>query len=117
MFIMNDNKCESAPQKKRDLQRFYEAGDFKNYAILAHALKSTSGTIGADSLFVCARELEMAAKENWKDFVLTNHGELMARYEAVEKCVAGVCGGASPVQEERMEEADEDIIEFFPDEG
>ena len=106
-----------APQKQKDLQRFYEAGDFKNYAILVHALKSTSGTIGADSLYVCARELEMAAKENWKDFVLTNHGELIARYEAVEKCVAGVCGGISPAQEEKMDEADEDIIEFFPDEG
>ena len=105
-----------APEKRKALQRFYEAGDFNNYAIQAHALKSTSGTIGADGLSKLAREMEMAAKENRANDILASHSAMLARYEALEKCVAATCEKIFPVSEDKADEAGEEILEFFPEE-
>ena len=105
-----------APGKRKDLQRFYEAGDLNNYAVQAHALKSTSGTIGADSLSNLAREMEMAAKENRSDVILAKHCAMIERYEALENCVAAVCGEFFPVSEDKADEVEEEVLEFFPEE-
>ena len=104
-----------APNRRIEMQRFYEANDFKNYAILAHALKSTSGTIGADVLSELARELEMAAKENRIHFIAANHAEMITRCTETEQCVAAACGDNFPKPEDKTENEDEDILEFFPE--
>ena len=105
-----------APEKRKELQRFYEAEDLHSYAIQAHALKSTSGTIGADSLFNLAREMEMAAKENRADVIFAKHAAMIERYEALTNCVAAVCGGFFPVSEDKADEVEEEVLEFFPEE-
>ena len=105
-----------APEKRKALQRFYEAGDLHNYAIQAHALKSTSGTIGADSLSKLAREMEMAAKENRANDILASHSAMLAQYEALGKCVTAACGELFPASEDKADEAGEEILEFFPEE-
>jgi HPt (histidine-containing phosphotransfer) domain-containing protein len=104
-----------APNRRNEMQRFYEANDFRNYAILAHALKSTSGTIGADVLSELARELEMAAKENRIHFIAANHAEMITCYTETEQCVAAACGDNFPKPEDITGNEDEDILEFFPE--
>ena len=106
---------QGAESRRKDLQSFFEAGDLNNYVILAHALKSASGTIGADALSELARKLEMAAKENRIPFIVANHAEMMARYAEAEQCVASACGGSFPISEEQKTAEEEDILEFFPD--
>ncbi len=53
--------------ESRALQTYYEQRDQKKYVTHAHKLKSSGRTIGADSLFEEAKELETAGKEeNWE---------------------------------------------------
>ncbi len=53
--------------ESRALRTFYENRDQKKYVTHAHKLKSSGRTIGADSLFEQAKELEDAGKEeNWE---------------------------------------------------
>lgn len=57
-----------------------ESKDWDNYRILVHALKSTSLTIGAVALSEEAKALEMAAKDEDVDYILSHHQEVMEKY-------------------------------------
>lgn len=46
-----------------NLEKFYKEADWKNYAIEAHAVKTTAKTIGADSFSEHSRLHEFAGKE------------------------------------------------------
>lgn len=100
----------SSPEKMRDLQRFFEKHDWDNYAILAHALKSTSKTIGADALSQVAARAEQAAKEGDAASVGQCHARMMAQYDQVVEAIALLgLGNEASAQ-------DDDILEFLPDE-
>ena len=72
--------------KKADkIQEKYDASDWKNYQILVHALKSTSLSIGAESLSEAAKKLELAAKNNSEEEIRANHDNLMADYKKVRE--------------------------------
>ena len=70
-------------QKIREIREKYKAEDWKNYAILVHALKSTSIGIGATELGEKAKELELAAKEENISYIQAHHREVMQEYEEV----------------------------------
>lgn len=69
--------------KMADLERLLSAGDFANYRIVVHALKSTSLTIGLAGLSASAKALEMACASNDLEFVRNNHQPLMDKYGLV----------------------------------
>ena len=73
---MDDKRAEK-------IQAAYDSGDWKNYQILVHALKSTSLSIGAENLSEQAKALELAAKDNSINKIRAGHGDLMAAYEKV----------------------------------
>ncbi len=50
-------------EKKQKLQESFKAGDWKNYTVYVHALKSNAQSIGAEKTFNAARELELAGKK------------------------------------------------------
>ncbi|MCQ2098335.1 MAG: ATP-binding protein [Fibrobacter sp.] len=62
------------------LNEVFVAGDFENYRIQVHALKSTSLTIGAIDLSSAAKSLEFACKDGKYDFVKQNHEDFVRRY-------------------------------------
>jgi CheY-like chemotaxis protein/HPt (histidine-containing phosphotransfer) domain-containing protein len=70
-------------EKKESLSRYFEAQDWENYRITAHALKSTSLTIGASGLSEQAKALEMACKENDFSYVQENHAQVLERYDGL----------------------------------
>lgn len=55
---------EQGQEYKKKMPRLYEEKDWQGYGIIAHAIKSTSLTIGAVGLSEQAKQQEMAAKEN-----------------------------------------------------
>ena len=61
----------------------YEQRDWENYAIMVHAIKSTSLTIGANQLSERAKEQEMAAKAKDEAYLLSNWDEFYAYYLSV----------------------------------
>lgn len=69
--------------KRKELERAYDSGEWMNYQILVHALRGTARTIGAEELSRDAKSIEMACKEGKIDYVRKRHVELIASYANV----------------------------------
>ena len=74
---------ETSEKNLVDIQAYYEANDWKNYAILVHALKSSSKTIGAIELSDVAYIEEMAAKNAEEPTIHRHHDQMMNEYRRV----------------------------------
>ena len=72
------------------LPEFFQQGDWKNYAIIVHAIKSTSLQIGAEELSEMAFQQEMAAKEENEAFLKENWEGFFQLYNAVLKKIEGM---------------------------
>ena len=72
------------------LPEFFQQGDWKNYAIIVHAIKSTSLQIGAEELSEMAFQQEMAAKEEKEAFLKENWEGFFQLYNAVLKKIEGM---------------------------
>ena len=72
-----------ADEKKANLKSFLDSGDFKDYGILIHSIKSTSAMIGATVPFKLAQDLEAAAGKDDKGYVLSNHDGFLKEYNTV----------------------------------
>lgn len=81
--------CAQYQEKKEELASLYEAANWTDYAIKAHALKSTSLTIGAEELSEQAKALELAGKSGDAGYILENHADLLGAYQAVCESIAG----------------------------
>ena len=101
----------SAGEKADRLQQYYDAGDWKNYTIQVHALKSTSGTIGASRLAEMALCLEHAARDEDMDVLQAEHAGMLSLYRKTADAILAVCSEdtVSPPEEGG-------VIEFMPDE-
>ena len=66
-----------------DLRAFFEARNWKSYAVCAHSVKSTSRMIGAKTLSERARELELAGKAENAAAVEDAHAAFLAEYTAL----------------------------------
>ena len=105
--------CQSARQKLADIQRYYEAADWKNYGIQLHVLKSSSRMIGEDRLSETAARLEAASGQADAQTIRQAHPEVMARYRTlVDALAAHMDIGAN---DEDEDEDDSDVLEFLPD--
>lgn len=102
--------AQSAPRKKEDIQRCFESGDWENYAILVHALKSTSKTIGASALSGQAAALENAARQGDEASVRHGHPDMIRAYSALVEALAASFTAAEQAPEE------EEILECPPEE-
>jgi HPt (histidine-containing phosphotransfer) domain-containing protein len=105
--------AQSAGQRQKELRGSHEAGDWKNYGILVHAVKSTSKMIGAAALSETAAMLEAAAKRGDAECIRKEHPGMMEMYGRTADMLKEVFGAA-----DEAPEAD-DILEFLPedDEG
>ena len=66
--------------KRAGLEKDLSENDFDNYRIGVHSLKSSSRTIGADSLSDQAKQLEDACKAGDRDYIAKNHDKVMENY-------------------------------------
>lgn len=101
----------------KKLPTLRDAGDWQNYGITAHAVKSTSLTIGAEGLSELAKQQEFAAKEGnivqieeqWENFyqtyknVLTEAAQILGVWEAEDEPEEEISGEDTP-NEEYLEE-------------
>ena len=67
-------------QKKIYIESLAVNGDYKNYDIETHALKSAAANIGAERLSLEAKDHEMAAKDGNFDFIQQNYEKLIEDY-------------------------------------
>ena len=101
--------AHSEQTKRPEIQTDYETGDWKNYSILVHALKSSARMIGADGLSELALELEMASEKCDEDSIRAKHSRLTELYERTAAAIRAFCGA-----EENHSDSEEEILEFFP---
>lgn len=101
---------KGAEEKKRNLQRFLDEGDTKNYGVLIHSLKSTSAMIGADAPSKLAQQLENAAVKEDIEYIRKNHSAFIREYDAVLKALGKVVTVAADGD-------DDEILEFLPEEN
>lgn len=69
--------------RREELAKYLDAGDLPNYRTVAHAIKSTSLTIGATELSAKAKALEYAAADGDEAYIRENNSELVAMYSDI----------------------------------
>ena len=67
----------------KKIEQFYEEKDWKNYATLVHALKSTMLSVGVEKLSGMAKELELAGKQGDEAFIRLHHDAMMLEYTRI----------------------------------
>lgn len=103
--------------KKSDIETSYAAGDFANYTIYVHGLKSTSKTIGQASLSEKALELENLGKAGGADITEEKHAAMLEEYAQVIKGLEAylLTRGVTVSTEEDGTDDEDDILEFSPE--
>ncbi len=111
--------------KRQQAATFYEKKAWRDYAIIVHALKSTSKMIGAMTLSDQAKELEDAAKNEQEAYITANHEDVMKYYETVSEGILqwlGVEDGPNDGDDvlefapEEQTPAEDEVLEFAPEE-
>ena len=101
--------ASDAEKKAKNIQTYFDQQDWKNYAVMVHAVKSTSRMIGAAALSDLAYILERAADEENLTELDHQHMLFLAEYKAAAEAISsGISHSTEPPEEE-------EIIEFFPE--
>ena len=100
---------ESIDDKARELERFYEEDDFRNYTIKVHALKSSARIIGAADLGEKAFKLETAGKADDIEYIKANHQELIDDFRGFSEVLKPVFE-SDAAKEAAKPEADPDLM-------
>jgi CheY-like chemotaxis protein len=96
-------------EKAHDLQKTYDAGNWHDYSIYVHALKSSSKMIGASALSLRAAKLEAAANAEDSGMIKTEHNSLMEEYEVVTAVIRSV------IPKDELDADDGTVTEFSDD--
>lgn len=97
--------------KVQRLRAFYENGNWKDYAIRVHAVKSTSKMIGADEISDTAMLLEDAAKHGNEAELQKVHPGFMALYQRLMEKIREVFGdGTGAVGQDVEDGGDPDHV-------
>jgi response regulator RpfG family c-di-GMP phosphodiesterase/signal transduction histidine kinase len=75
-YVGNSNLTE-------ELKKSFDDGNWKDYQVQVHALKSSSLSIGALELSEKAKQLEMAARNEDIAYIEENHAEVMGDYRSL----------------------------------
>ncbi|MCR5417524.1 MAG: response regulator [Lachnospiraceae bacterium] len=100
---------ESIDEKAKELQRFIEEKDYKNYTIKVHALKSSARIIGATDLGEKAMKLEEAGKEDNINYILSHHEGFLSEFVSFEELLSPLFEKGEAEDDRPV--ADEDLME------
>lgn len=74
------------------LKSCFEAKDWENYRINAHSLKSSSLTVGAESVSETFKKLEFACKESDYAYIEANHAAACDLFDELAKEMDSLLG-------------------------
>ena len=84
--IVLQEYVSSSAAKISKMEEFFSAADWKEYKVLVHGLKSSSKTVGDNTLSEEARLLEEAAKAEDAKYITTHHAKLLEDFRSsIEK--------------------------------
>ena len=79
---------DSMDDKAAEIENFYAAGDYQNYTIKVHALKSSARIIGAVAFGEEAQQLENAGKREDEIFIRQHHEDFMRTFQSFKTPLA-----------------------------
>ena len=79
---------KSLEEKANEIENFYATGDYANYTIKVHAIKSSARIIGAVEFGEDAQLLENAGKSGDIDYVHEHHAEFMQKLRSFKEPLA-----------------------------
>lgn len=82
-----DDFATEAKTKSVSIEESKRAGNWKDYEVYVHSLKSTARMIGADRLADMALELETAAKAGDSAAIEAKHEETMTMYTSLVELI------------------------------
>ena len=100
-----------APGRLAQLEKAFTAGAWKDYALLAHSLKSTSATVGAARLSLAAAAMENAARQEDTAALQDGHVPLVTLYRETGEAVSAFCAEADAPPPDYS-----GVLEFMPEE-
>ncbi|MDY6399184.1 MAG: ATP-binding protein [Synergistales bacterium] len=98
----------SSDEKINSLKKFCASEDCRRYAIVVHALKSSSRMIGAKDLSGVCAQLEKSADSGDIETLQNNTPAMLELYEKIISAIK-----SADIYQEKTHEDDE-ILEFFP---
>ena len=81
----------SIDKKADDIEEFEKAGDYRNFTVAVHALKSSARLIGAMKLSGNAAYLEKCGNEENGEEIRVKTPELLSEYRALREILAPLC--------------------------
>ena len=106
---------QTAGPKADEIEKLYNDGDFKNYTIKVHALKSSARIIGASSLSRLALFLEEAGKIGDLDYIKNHNEKLLKMYRELDEKLSApeeTEANLPPIDEASLKEAYQTILEI-----
>ncbi len=105
--------------RKAAFKDYFDKRDWENYLIIAHSLKSTSGTLGAFGLSEIAAGLEKAAGDKNETVIFRDHPKAMAMYDMIAAAIKENTGASASGRREASatvskSESGFEILEFSP---
>lgn len=96
---------DAIESKAEAIERSAREGDFKNYTVFVHALKSSSRLVGEMELSRDAARLEQCGDERLADEIAEKTPALLARYKALKEKFSPLFGpqGLSAARKEKMD--------------
>ena len=82
-YELLDDYVKAADEKIVVLDRLFSEADWDQYRIHIHSVKSTSGTVGAMSIYEEALRLEDAAKQKNESYLTEHHREFMVHFKKI----------------------------------
>jgi len=108
---------DSIVEKHKEIEGFFESGDWENYTIKVHALKSSSRLVGATGLSIKAEELENAGKRNDISFIKDHHRAAMDDFISYREALKPVFFEEEEIKDQTGDderpEADQYMMEDF----
>lgn len=89
---------ESVDTKLADIQKYKEASDMTNYAILVHSLKSDAKYLGLTTLAELAYNHEMESKNNNINYVYNNYDSLVEEANRVIAVLRNYMGETTTIE-------------------
>lgn len=81
---------DSIDEKADEIESFYREGDYPNYTVKVHALKSSARIIGASSLSKKAEALEDAGKSEDYDTIRLDTGDMLSEFREYKEKLSSV---------------------------
>ncbi|MBR6469668.1 MAG: DegV family EDD domain-containing protein, partial [Lachnospiraceae bacterium] len=111
---------DAIPEKADEIDTYFKNGDWNDYTIKVHALKSSAKLIGALGLSEEAAKLEDAGKSQDTGYINENHEAMMERYREYRIKLANLFAEPPdtdiPAKPAGKPEADEELILMAIDE-